>query len=94
MGKWAAENLGKKWWIVYADYAWGKQNNAVLQEALQKAGGTLLGATPYPLGSAEFSAHLPKIQAAKPDVLMSVTPGADNIALPQAGDQLRHEEDR
>src|SRR5713101_2853991 len=77
MGTWTVQNLGKKWWIIYADYAWGKQNNAVLQDTLQKNGGTLLGATPYPLGSAEFSAHLPKIQAAKPDVLMSVTPGAD-----------------
>jgi branched-chain amino acid transport system substrate-binding protein len=81
LGKWAAENLGKKWWIIYADYAWGKQCNQVLQDALKKSGGTLLGATPYPLGSAEFSAHLPKIQAAKPDVLMNVAPGADNIAL-------------
>jgi len=81
LGKWTAENLGKKWWIIYADYAWGKQCNQVLQDALKKSGGTLLGATPYPLGSAEFSAHLPKIQAAKPDVLMNVAPGADNIAL-------------
>ena len=81
MGTWTAQNLGKKWWTIYADYAWGKQNNAVLQDTLQKNGGTLLGATPYPLGSAEFSAHLPKIQAAKPEVLMSVTPGADNIAF-------------
>jgi branched-chain amino acid transport system substrate-binding protein len=81
MGTWVAQNLGKKWWIIYADYAWGKQCNAVLQDTLAKQGGTLLGATPYPLGSAEFSAHLPKIQAAKPDVLMNVAPGADNIAL-------------
>src|SRR5216684_1031805 len=58
LGKWAAENLGKKC-------------NNVLTETLKKNGGTLLGATPYPLGSAEFSAHLPKIQAAKPDVLMN-----------------------
>ena len=28
MGTWTAQNLGKKWWIIYADYAWGKQNNA------------------------------------------------------------------
>src|ERR1700741_5011975 len=77
VGKWIAENLGKKWWIVYADYAWGKQNNMVLQEVLAKQGGTLLGSTPYPLGSAEFSAHLPKIQGAKPEVLVSMTPGAD-----------------
>jgi branched-chain amino acid transport system substrate-binding protein len=81
VGTWVAQNLGKRWWIIYADYAWGKQNNAVLTETLKKNGGTLLGTTPYPLGSAEFSAHLPKIQAAKPDVLMNVAPGADNVAL-------------
>jgi len=81
VGTWIAQNLGKRWWIIYADYAWGKQNNAVLTETLAKQGGTLLGSTPYPLGSAEFSAHLPKIQAAKPEVLVSMTPGADNIAF-------------
>ena len=81
VGKWVMENLGKKWWIVYADYAWGKQNNQVLTEINKKMGGTVLGSTPYPLGSAEFSAHLPKIQSAKPEVLVSVTPGADNIAF-------------
>ena len=81
VGKWVMENLGKKWWIVYADYAWGKQNNMVLTETNKKLGGTVLGNTPYPLGSAEFSAHLPKIQAAKPEVLVSCTPGADNIAF-------------
>ena len=81
VGNWIAQNLGKKWWIIYADYAWGKQNNMVLQEVIGKQGGTVLGSTPYPLGSAEFSAHLPKIQAARPEVLVSMTPGADNIAF-------------
>src|SRR5438270_11568103 len=81
VGKWVMENLGKKWWIVYADYAWGKQNNMVLTETNKKLGGTILGSTPYPLGSAEFSAHLPRIQAAKPEVLVAVTPGADDIAF-------------
>ena len=81
VGKWVMENLGKKWWIVYADYAWGKQNNMVLSETNKKHGGTVLGNTPYPLGSAEFSAHLPKILAAKPEVLITMTPGADNIAF-------------
>src|SRR5947208_236513 len=81
VGGWVAQNLGKKWWIVYADYAWGKQCNAVLTDVLKRHGGTLLGSTPYPLGNAEFVAHLPKIRAAKPDVLMSATPGADNVAF-------------
>ena len=81
VGSWVAQNLGKKWWIVYADYAWGKQNNAVLSDVLRRQGGVLLGSTPYPLGNPEFSAHLPKIVAAKPEVLVTVTPGADNIAF-------------
>lgn len=81
VGAWVAQNLGKKWWVVYADYAWGKQCNAVLQETLKKSGGAVLGSTPYPLGSAEFSAHLPRIQSARPEVLVSVTPGADNVAF-------------
>ncbi len=81
VGSWVAQNLGKKAWVVYADYAWGKQCNAVFQDVFKKSGGTILGATPYPLGSAEFSAHLPRIQAAKPEVLFAVTPGADDIAF-------------
>jgi branched-chain amino acid transport system substrate-binding protein len=81
LGGWAAQNLGKKWWIIYADYAWGKQSNAVLSETLRRHGGTVLGSTPYPFGNAEFSAHLPRIQAARPDVLMNAAPGADNIAF-------------
>ncbi|MET0851957.1 MAG: ABC transporter substrate-binding protein [Candidatus Rokuibacteriota bacterium] len=79
MAAYGMKNLGKKWWIVYADYAWGKQNNAVFTEAITKAGGTILGSTPYPLGKPEFSAHLPKIQAAKPEAIYAVTPGADNV---------------
>jgi branched-chain amino acid transport system substrate-binding protein len=81
VGSWAVQNVGKKWWIIYADYAWGKQCNAVFTDVLKKSGGTVAGATPYPLGSAEFTAFLPKIQAAKPEVLCTVTPGADNIAF-------------
>ncbi|HEU4369494.1 MAG TPA: ABC transporter substrate-binding protein [Methylomirabilota bacterium] len=81
VGSWAVQNLGKKWWVVYADYAWGKQNNAVFSEVVRKAGGTVLGNTPYPLGKPEFSAHIPKIQAAKPEVLLAATPGADGVAF-------------
>jgi branched-chain amino acid transport system substrate-binding protein len=79
VGKWVMENLGKKWWIVYADYAFGKQNTAVFTAIAPKLGGTLLGSTPYPLGKPEFSTHLPRIQAAKPDVIYAVTPGADAV---------------
>ena len=81
VGNWALKNLGKKYWIVYADYAWGKQNNAVFSDVITKGGGTVIGSTPYPLGKPEFSAHLPKIQAAKPEVLLGAVPGADGVAF-------------
>ena len=81
VGSWALQNLGKKYWIVYADYAWGKQNNAVFTDVVTKGGGTVLGNTPYPLGKPEFSAHLPRIQAAKPEVLLGAVPGADGVAF-------------
>ncbi len=80
VGNWAMKNLGKKWWIVYADYAWGKQNNQVFTDVVQKAGGTVVGSTPYPLGKPEFSTHLPRIQAAKPEVVMAAAPGTDGVA--------------
>jgi branched-chain amino acid transport system substrate-binding protein len=79
MATFGVQNIGKKWWIVYADYAFGKQNTAVFSAAVPKLGGTILGSTPYPLGKPEFSAHLPKIQAAKPDAIYAITPGADSV---------------
>ena len=36
VGTWAAQNLGKKWYLIYADYAWGKQCNQVLQDDAQE----------------------------------------------------------
>src|SRR2546430_12127595 len=60
VGSWVMKNLGKKWWIVYADYAWGKQNNMGLTDTNKKLGGPILGSTPHPLRSAEFSATLPQ----------------------------------
>ena len=80
VGSWAVQNLGQKWWILYADYAWGKQNNAVFTEIVRKHGGAVIGSTPYPIGLGDFSPHLPKIQAARPEVLLSVTPGNDGIS--------------
>lgn len=77
VGSWTLQNLGKRWWVLYADYAWGKQNNAGFARVAQKRGATIVGSTPYPLGSTDFSGYLPKIQDAKPEVLIAVTPGVD-----------------
>src|SRR3989442_1139052 len=74
VGNWLAQNLGKKRWILYAYYAGGKQNNAVLTDVLKRRGGGLLRSTPHPLGNPTFSRQLPKILAAKPQVPVTMTP--------------------
>jgi branched-chain amino acid transport system substrate-binding protein len=81
VGTWALKNVARKWWVVYADYAWGKQCAGVFGEMVKRHGGTLVGSTPYPLGNPEFSAHLPRIQSARPEGMFTATPGADNIAF-------------
>ena len=79
IGTWALENLGKRWWILHADYAWGNQNLAGFKKVAAARGGTILGSTAYPLGSTDFSPYLPKIRDAKPEVLVAVTPGKDQV---------------
>ncbi len=48
---------------------------------VEKAGGKVLGHTPYPLGKPEFSTHMPKILAAKPEVVLAAAPGTDSVAF-------------
>ena len=50
MGTWVAQNLGKKWWIDLRRLRVGQAEQRGLQETPKKLGGTVLGATPYPLG--------------------------------------------
>src|SRR3989442_544830 len=70
-------NLARKVEVLFRDDPLNPRFAALAEQN----GETIVGTPPYPLGNAEFSAHLPKIQAAKPEAIYSVTPGADNIAF-------------
>jgi len=53
--------LGKKWHVAYADYAWGQSTKDAYAEAIKKAGGSVVGATGIPLGTADMTPFLSKI---------------------------------
>jgi branched-chain amino acid transport system substrate-binding protein len=53
--------LGKKWHIVYLDYAWGQSTRDAFVEEITKNGGAVVGATGIPLGTADMAAFLAKI---------------------------------
>src|SRR5207245_3638940 len=48
--------LGKKWHIVYLDYAWGQTTRDAYVEQIKKAGGETVGTTAVPLATADMTA--------------------------------------
>jgi branched-chain amino acid transport system substrate-binding protein len=74
-----AENLGKKWYFITADYAFGHTLQAAFEAQLKILGGTKVGGDLSPLGTTDFSAYLLKARAAKPDVLMLLVAGSDQV---------------
>src|SRR5213592_3341960 len=54
--------MGKKWHIVYLDYAWGQSTRDAYIEQIKKAGGDVVGTTGIPLGTADMTAFISKIQ--------------------------------
>jgi branched-chain amino acid transport system substrate-binding protein len=78
-GSWAIDNLGKRIFILYADYALGHDLNAGLEEIAKAKGATIVGKLPHVLGNPDFSAFIPKIMASRADVLMINNYGKDQL---------------
>ena len=55
---WCVENFGKKWTIIYADYAWGQSTNQESKHYIEKAGGKVLNSIPIPLDAKDFVPYL------------------------------------
>jgi branched-chain amino acid transport system substrate-binding protein len=77
--------VGKKWYYITPDYAFGHTLQDGLQKAAKRLGGTMAGADLTPLGTTDFSSYLIKAQSASPDIIVFLVQGADMInALKQA----------
>ena len=78
-------DYGKKWYYITPDYAFGHTLEAGMIKAAAKLGGTRVGGDLTPLGTTDFSSYLIKAQAAKPDVIIFLVQGDDQVnALKQA----------
>ncbi len=53
--------MGKKWHIVFADYAWGQSTRDAYVAEIRKAGGEIVGTTGIPLGTADMTPFLSRI---------------------------------
>lgn len=87
VGRYAFPKFGKKVAFLTADYAYGHEMVRGFQEAGKAFGVESLIDIRHPLGTTDFSALLPRIQALKPDILVISNFGRDQqIALKQVTD--------
>jgi len=72
--------LGKKWHLAYADYAWGQTTRDAYAEEIKKVGGEIVGTTGIPLGTADMTPFLTKING-EFDGLFGIFFGKDGVTI-------------
>jgi branched-chain amino acid transport system substrate-binding protein len=73
-------NLGKKWHIVFLDYAWGQSTRDAYAAEIKKQGGEIAGTTGIPLGTADMTAFISKISGSF-DGLFAIMFGANAVTF-------------
>jgi branched-chain amino acid transport system substrate-binding protein len=79
--KYAFQNLGKSWMIITQDYRFGHDELAAWTVTSEKMGGKFVGNIYSPLGQTDYSAHIPRIAATNPEILVINVYGQSMDAL-------------
>lgn len=77
LGAWGAKNLGKKWYTITTDYAWGHDLLKHFTNALKAEGGQHVGNDMVPVNTSDYSPFILKAAKANPDVLVLLNVGKD-----------------
>jgi branched-chain amino acid transport system substrate-binding protein len=72
--------IGKKWHIAHSDYSWGQSTRDAYIAEIQKNGGTVVGTTGIPLGTADMTPFLSKISGDF-DGFFAIFFGKDGVTL-------------
>ena len=71
----------KKIYVLAADYNYGQITSKWVKKYTQDNGGTIVQTDFFPLDVTDFGPTIKKIQAAKPDIVMSVLVGGSHISF-------------
>jgi branched-chain amino acid transport system substrate-binding protein len=90
-GPWVTQNVGKSWYIIFPDYAFGQDLRDNFKGAIEKAGGKVLGAdgSPFPNQTGDFSNLLIKASSLKPEVLGAMQAGGDLVNVVKQYNQFK-----
>jgi urea transport system substrate-binding protein len=79
--QWAAENYGKKFYIMAPDYNFGTISAHWVHLYAKRLGGEVVGEDFLPLTASDFGPTLKKIEAAQPDVVVALPVGANQTGF-------------
>ena len=74
-------NWGKRIYVVAADYNYGQITSKWIAKYARDGGGEVLGVDFFPLDVTDFGAAIKKIQAARPDAVVSALVGGNHVAF-------------
>jgi branched-chain amino acid transport system substrate-binding protein len=73
----AVPKLGKTWFLLSADYAYGKALVAGVTRSVTEAGGKIVGTVYHPFGASDMSSFMLQAQASKAEVIALGDAGPD-----------------
>jgi branched-chain amino acid transport system substrate-binding protein len=83
----AFQKFGKRAVLLTADYAFGHELARAVRRVAQEIGAEIVAEIRHPLGQADYSTFMPRIQASKPDIVFLLNFGRDQmISAKQIGD--------
>jgi branched-chain amino acid transport system substrate-binding protein len=74
-GEYAAQNLGKKAFLLYPDYSFGWSIRDAFMKSIPANGGEIIGSIAVPSGTTDFAPFLTQILAKKPDYVVFIVNG-------------------
>ena len=77
---WCVENIGKKWFVAYSDFAYGQSGFKDFKQFLERSGGTIVGSVAPPLGATDMAPYISRIDT-KADGLFLVFAGNDTLLM-------------
>jgi ABC-type branched-subunit amino acid transport system substrate-binding protein len=82
---WLADvKKARRWYLIGSDYVWPWQSHRAVKRYIAETGGRVVGEEFVPLGQDDHEAHLARIRAAKPDVVLISLIGTDSITFNRA----------
>lgn len=87
LAEWLVKNMGKRWYVIYSDFAYGQSGLKAFQEAMKSSGGSVTGSVGVPFGTTDMAPYMSKVDTSAEGIYF-VLAGRDAIlALQEAASQ-------